>query len=535
MFDWPTFAYNTQRTGESPDTTISKSNIGTLAEVWHSAGFGTFDFDAQTQPVLATGVSVSGTSHNIVYVAGGSGTVYAFDAFNGTVLWKRYIGQGTYSCDGVTTSYYGAQGTPVIDRTNGVLYVPDGLHQVHALTLGTGQEAAGWPVNLLEPNSDDGSSSNLHEFAHTALTLLNGKIYAGLGSTCDITPWKGRVVEIDVASRTLQNTFYTAFNQGGAYSGGGVWGWGGVSTDGSALYFGVGNTDTATQGTGFTNTSDETAGYGEHIVKLGTDLGFLQANLPATIVPNPWPTDPNSDSDLDLSGTPVLFQPTGCPPLLAVQGKAGYLVIYNRNNLPAGPIASFQFSWSEDYSHYIGNVAYSSATGYLYAAVPTTIATTNAVVPGMAILQPTTGCSGFKLVANPAFGPDSFLLGVALDGPPPAEPRALPRSTTTVVNGIAFMGTPDGVLHAVDAANGNVLWDSTKIWNAATTSDQIRYGPVVSGGWLYVVESESATLWALNVTGAVTSSAGARRTAQSLVRTAPFPAPLVTRRGPRHH
>lgn len=513
MFDVTTYAYNSARTGESSDTTISPANVGTLAAVWHHAvGY-------ETQPVIATKVTnvpYDGGTHNIVYV-GAFGTFTALDAYTGVTLWTKSVPQGQQICVGEPAAPFGISGTPVIDRSANVIYVPDGIHQIHALDLASGGEKAGWPVDLVASGSDDGSQSDLREFLHTALTLVNGKIYAGTSSTCDLTPWKGRVAMIDVASHTLLATFYPVFGQGGIkYSGGGVWGWGGVSYDGSAIYTGVGNADTNPQSGTFVNTSDETVGYGEHILRLSTDLSTVQDwNIPI-VVPNPA-----SASDIDLSGTPVLFQPPGCNPLLAVQGKAGFLMIYNRNNLIAGPIFKAQFSESTDTSHYIGNPAYSSQTGYLYASVANGY---GGYQPGMAILKPSSNCSQWTVV-NPAFGPDSIALQNSFGG-------TYPRSALTVANGVAFIGTPDGVLWARDAVTGVALWDSTSLWaaNTSATGDQIRMGPVVTGGWVYVVQVNSGTLWALKASGA-TSSSSLRRG----IMTQPLPAPPIIHPPFRRH
>jgi hypothetical protein len=424
-----------------------------------------------------------------------TGTVYAIDAFAGNILWTRKLPQGTYYCGdtpGVPSvppaadnkAVFGVQGTPAIDRDNNWLYVPDGVHKIHALDLGTGQDV--WSVDIA-PGSND--ASNLHQFAHTAVTYVkaNHTLYAGTGSTCDISPWKGRVAAVDVSSRTLTNTFYPTWGYGGkAYSGGGIWGWGGVSTDGTALWAGVGNADTEVTDSAYVATTDESAGYGEHVVKLSLGLGAtaLDYNLPP-VVPNPIGGDLESATDIDLAGTPVLFQPPGCPALLAVQGKGGYLLIYRRDNLVAGPIATFPFSWSNDVAHYIGNAAYSSKTGYLYASVPTN---TGRYVPGMAILAPTNGCSSFGVVQQPVFGIDSFVLGAAYTD------TAEPRSTPTVVNDVVFMGTPDGTLWARNATTGAPLWN-----RLLANNDQIRFGPAVTGGWAYVVGMNSGTLYAFSV------------------------------------
>ena len=72
------------------------------------------------------------------------------------------------------------------------------------------------------------------------MTFANGRIYVGTGSDCEGSPaqtyvnWRGRVVSVDPTSMTLLSTFYTTWQVGsnpGNYGGGGVWSWGGVSSD----------------------------------------------------------------------------------------------------------------------------------------------------------------------------------------------------------------------------------------------------------------------------------------------------------------
>jgi outer membrane protein assembly factor BamB len=516
MVDWPTFGNNNQRTGESTDTTISRSNVGSLKLVWAHQNF---DGPAQTQPIVVTGVNVGGTSHNIVYVGGGSGTVYAYDAFTGKELWRKSLGQGQYYCGdtpGVASgspAIFGIMGTPAVDKASSTIYVPDGVHTVHALDLATGAEK--WSANAVVAGSDDGSNANLREFLHTGLTFANGKIYGGTGSTCDITPWKGRVFAIDASSHGV-STFFTTFNQGGAYSGGGVWGWGGVSVDpGSGTVFAAaGNADTSPQKAPFAQAPFETAGYGEHVIGLSPSLSVSDANAPSFV------EYPAGVTDIDLSGTPVPFQPGGCPPLLAVQGKAGFLFIYNRTKLSAGPIAQFQFSLSSDEPHYTGLPAFSAATGLLYASVTTSVGSYG---PGMALISFGLGCSP-AVVQQPRFGPDSFngLSGGYNHG----------RSTPTYANGVVFIGTPDGVLWARDATSGAALWDSNSAgaWARNPSTDQIRFGPAVTGGWVYVVEADSGSLYALKVPQASASSS-LRSTLGTMQQ--PLPAPAILRPLPK--
>lgn len=514
LVDWPTYGYNAQRTGESPDTTITPANVGTLRVAWAHQGLSGGEFSLETQPVVATNVTVGGTKRDLVYVGGGSGTVYAYDALTGAQIWTAAFQPGSYTCAGASPAPFGVQGTFALDRANGVVYVPDGVHRIHALDLATGADR--WSVDIVEPGSDDGSASDLHAFLHTGLNLVNGKLYAGTSGLCDLTPWRGRLAVVDTASHALVRTFYPVYRVAPnpqPYSGGGVWGWGGASAepDGSTVYIGVGNADTASQTGSFISAPTQSAAYGENVVKLSGDLAsVLGANLPVE-PPLPPPGD-----DIDLSGTPVLFQPPGCPPLLAVQGKEGYLFVYNRTNLGAGPISVNQYSVTSDNAYYMGAPAYSAQTGYLYASVATA-GSASGFAPGLVMLQPAAGCTSFTVVAHPAFGPDSQ--------DPSMPNNENPRSTPTVVNGVVFMGTPDGILWARDAKTGAALWDSNSggAWLKNTSGgDEIRFGPAVTGGYVYVVETESASLYALTV-----NQTGAAATARR-----PLPAAVVRR--PHH-
>jgi glucose dehydrogenase len=510
MVDWPTYGYDAQRTGESPDTSITSSNVGNLKLVWAHQGDlpspNGGEFNLESQPILATKVPVAGTPRDLLYIGGGSGNVYALDAQKGKVLWQDQLAPGSYTCGG-SVGPYGVQATFALDRTNGVIYVPDGVHRIHALDLATGADR--WSVDVVAPGTDDGSDTELRAFVHTGLNLVNGKLYAGTSGVCDITPWRGRVAVVDVATHTLQNTFYTVANFTGVpgtfYSGGGVWGWGGVSAeaDGSYVYTGVGNADTAAQTGSFVQAPSETAGFAEHVVSIRGDLtltgGALDSNAPSL----QFLSNPLSASDIDLSGTPVLFQPPGCSqPLLAVQGKEGYLFIYRRGSLSSGPIFEEQFSISSDYAFYMGLPAYSKQTGYLYTAIPTA-GSLSGYAPGLAILQPINGCTSFGVVAHPSFGPEST------DPMLFTNDTENPRSSPTVVNDVVFIGTPDGVLWARNAKTGAALWDSASggAWAKQPLGDEIRFGPVVSGGMVFIVETNSASIYALTVNGSSTAAA----------------------------
>ncbi len=95
------------------------------------------------QPLYLTGVTISGTTYNVLLVSTLNDSVYAFDADHGTILWKRAGNTALYNnCVGtapqvftniqtngkpgvLTLPYYGIVSTPVVDTapTTPVIYV----------------------------------------------------------------------------------------------------------------------------------------------------------------------------------------------------------------------------------------------------------------------------------------------------------------------------------------------------------------------------------------------------------------------------
>ena len=130
-----------------------------------------------------------------------------------------------------------------MDRGKNLLYFADGHNQVHAVNLGTGKEAYGWPVTIADYTPD-------HNFMHGGLTYnpSNGLLYAVTGSTCDISPWYGRIVAINTNAPSIAGTFYTfSGTSSPGVSGGGIWGPGGgwIDPGTSDVFVATGNADTS--------------------------------------------------------------------------------------------------------------------------------------------------------------------------------------------------------------------------------------------------------------------------------------------------
>ncbi|HEY8314437.1 MAG TPA: LamG-like jellyroll fold domain-containing protein [Candidatus Baltobacteraceae bacterium] len=436
--DWSTFGFDLPRTGYNPnESLLGPNNVASVHQLWAQkaqVGFGMVG-----EPVLASNVTIAGQPINVLYAGSNFGaTAYAINADTGATIWQHAVGSVQYTCG--TTSTFGISDTAAIDRARNRLYIGDGQAQVHALDLATGVEAPGWPVTI--------ATTPGNNFIYGGLTYnpANGMLYAETSSTCDISPWFGRIVAIDASTAGIVGTFYPA--QGS--SGGGIWGYGGASVDPSTnnVFVAVGNSDGANQ----------TVGYSEQIVELTPDVG--------TVLANNYPQIPSSP-DADFGATPLLFQPPGCPPLLAAVNKSGAFVLYNRSNIGAGPIQNVQMSIATDNGDFIGVPAYDPLTNYVYIGLPATFGIYTAGLGAFGIqsnctLNPTP-------VWNASFGPN----GAAI-------PDDTPRSAISIAGGVAYVSNFSGqTLFAFDAGSGAQLW-STPL------SDYGIPGPIVANGHLYV-------------------------------------------------
>jgi hypothetical protein len=484
--DWGTYGYDNQRSGYNPNTTaFTPASILKLHLAWEIDVYGY----AQAQPLLMTGLG----THQGILAVGSAGDVKAYDAMTGAKIWQTHLGQQYLDKDCGVSSL---GGTMAYDSKNKVLYVPSGndsqtanhmlITRLNPLTGAVTGQVDVTPTLL----------KGEYVFSHAALTLANGYLYAGTSSSCDDASWRGRVAVIDPVAMKLLNTFYTVYNAGpkpGAYSGGGVWAWGGVSVapSGGDVFVAVGNADTNTNAGGnpgpeapFKTTDDEQAGYGENIVKLTYNLNHV---LAATY---PGFNFSVGYEDLDFAGTPVLFQPAGCKDLLAAtQGKGGTLVVSDTTALAT--VHTYDLSEPSSGANYIGNPAYSPLTKLLYAAV--TSHTDSIEPPGMVAIS---DC-GTSILWHTVFGPDSFTYSKADGGAP--YPRTAPVVTA---GGVVLMGTPYGPtsspytgLWAVDASSGALLNNSKPVFRA---DGLFRMAPVVSGEWMYVADGDGA-LYGLTV------------------------------------
>ncbi len=262
--DWTTFAHDDRRTGlQLRPTGITPATAGSLRRRWmRSLG----------ERVRASPLVAGGT----VYVATESGTVFALDAVSGEIRWRHAVGNAVRM-------------TP--ELVNGALLV--GVYGTLAVS-GAKPSGAAF-VSLDAKSGAQRWRTELPGLVRAEPVVLGGVVYEGLAggdrfSGC----FDGRVVALSERTGALLPQAWRTSSR--PDNGGGIWG--PLSTDGTTIYLGTGNT------------CDESAGWGDSIVALTRSLGLrwsISARVPGVL-------------DSDVGGGIVLAGDRG-----RVAGKSGYL------------------------------------------------------------------------------------------------------------------------------------------------------------------------------------------------------------------
>jgi len=499
--DVVTYHNDVARTGQNlSETILTPANVNSTG--FGKIGFYAVDGKVDAQPLYLANVSIPGqNSHNVLYVATEHDSVYAFDADNGTQLWKvTLLGAGETTSDphncGQVVPEIGITATPVIDRSrgpNGTIYVVamsknasgSYFQRLHALDVTTGAELLGGPttVQASYPGTGDGSSGGMVIFSpgqyaeRASLLLLNGILYTGWTSHCDIRPYTGWV--IGYSASTLQQSGVLNLTPNG--SEGSIWMSGaGMAADSLGnIYFldANGDFDTNLNASGFPSNGD----LGNSFIKLSTAGALTVADYFAT-----FDTVQKSAADTDLGSggavvLPDLNDAAGRTRHLAVGGgKDGNIYVVDRDSM-----GKFSPTANNNYQELQGALpggvwsmpAYFNNTIY-YGPVGNTIrafSITNALLSSTPVGQTS----------------NSF-------GYPGATPGISANGTTNAILWAAENGNT-AVLHAYDANNlSNELYNS----NQAGTRDQFGAGnkfitPTVVNGKVYVGTTNGVAVFGL--------------------------------------
>jgi hypothetical protein len=305
------------RTGQNlSETTLTPSNVnvGQFGLLFRNA----VDNQVYAQPLVISGVNIGGGTHNVVYVATTSNSVYAFDGDTGAQYWHVNLGTPIANTD------YGAGcvdingnagiiGTPVIDPASGTLYLVNSLNnagvfsfQLHALDITTGADRTGSPAQITSAGF-----TPLTQNQRAGLALANGTLLIPFSSHCDMGTYHGFLFSYDPS--TLAKV--AVFNTSPTGNGDSLWMSGqGPAVDASGnIYFGTSN-----------GTWDGVSNFSESFIKLSPSLTLEDWFTPA----NHANLD-GGDADLDTSG-PLLIPPGN---RLTMVGKSSTGYVINSANL----------------------------------------------------------------------------------------------------------------------------------------------------------------------------------------------------------
>jgi hypothetical protein len=357
----------------APDTTFntnatfpangSTQNQGTASVLYLESGPA-----AAGCPAGATGCTATGRAANaglfFAFPALGSNpNVVAFDETTGLTVWTAHVTQTGGGGDGI-------RGTPVIDPVTRLLFVVFGNnpHTVHALSVDTGVETTtgGWPVTLssttLSYNGTTFDSGAQNQ--HGASLFMNGTLYIPFGGEYgDGGNYLGWIVAIDVTANPPTVAGWATQSPRS-----GIWGSGGLVSDGTNV-FGV---------TGDTSSEPRATSDSQEVVRV-TGLAQFTRNEASIFVPTEWQGWDRPAGDLDFGASTPAFVPlppgSNPPSLLIAPAKAGRLFVLNGADLstgsyptPGGSLADMVVSNTTGESVYTSPTIYTSASG-LHATI----------------------------------------------------------------------------------------------------------------------------------------------------------------------
>jgi hypothetical protein len=505
--DVTTYHYNIARDGlNAQETILTPSNVNSTQ--FGKIGFDAVDGKVDAEPLYVANVIVGNQLRNVLYVATEHDSVYAFDADIGTQIWKTSIlGNGettsdNHSCSQITPEI-GITSTPVIDRKqgpNGTLFTigmskdANGAyhHRLHALDLATGAEINGSPTEIAAtyPGMGDNTQNgnvifDPSEYAErAALLLLNGNIYTGWTSHCDIGLYTGWVMAY--SESTLQQTQLLNLTPNGHE--GSIW----MSGDGMAadsqgyiyLLDANGTFDTAFDSNGFPARGD----YGNAMLKLSTNGKLAVVDYFET-----YNTNSESSEDLDLGSGGELLLPDQTDAngmvhhLIVGAGKDRNIYLGDRDNLGKFNPASDPMD---------SNI-YQEITGAMAGQVFSTPAYFNGVLYYASVGDT---LKAFPLTNAKMATTPSSVSAVKFPHPGPTPSISANGTQNGIVWALESGLTSPGVLHAYDPTNlAHEFYNSSQ---AANGRDSFGNGnkfitPMIVNGKVYVGTQNGVAVFGL--------------------------------------
>ena len=338
--DVTTYHYDNNRSGWNQSETdltpasVVSPNFGLLTTL-------NVDGNVFAQPLLVSNfVMPDGATHDVLIIATGNNTVYAYDAQTYAVLWQGNLGTAQSSSDigcSDVQPVFGITATPVIVRTAAnaaTIYLiaatePVSMQfhaQLHALDLGNGLDKTTATEIAPSATFSDGSTlqyDQQNQWTRASLAYNNGSIYVGVGSHCDhnsgaISGWLLRYN----TKLALKNAFHTIETQT-PFELASIWmtGFAPAIDSSGYVYVVTGNGD-------FERHNKD---WGESVLKLSPAAAAVKGKF----TPASYGHLNSIDGDFSSGGVmlvpPVAGQPA--PPMAVAVGKSSILYLLDQNNL----------------------------------------------------------------------------------------------------------------------------------------------------------------------------------------------------------
>jgi hypothetical protein len=341
-----TYHYDNYRTGwNSTETVLTPANVtASTFGLLHTVAL---DDQVDAQPLLVSAVNITAGSqqgtHDVVYVASENNSIYAIDQHSGAILLSPNFGKPVRFPIGCNNNgpNVGVNSTPVIDLSSNTLYVmvytqasSGPAYYLHALDLGSLTDKVSPQLVSASHTLSNGTTWNFnatYQRQRPGLLLLNGTIYAGFGSFCDLGANLSRGWLLGWSTGTLTplaanqlndtqpsspNSFYLSS----------IWmsGYAPAADDAGNILFVTGNSDYS--GT----TYDGVTNIQESVVKVAPNLG----SVVSLFTPSNQASLDEGDVDFGSGGVLVLPDQAGSIPHMAIAaGKYGTMFLMNADNL----------------------------------------------------------------------------------------------------------------------------------------------------------------------------------------------------------
>jgi outer membrane protein assembly factor BamB len=447
------------------------------------------------QPLIVSHYEIAHATHDVLIVATAHNMVYAFDANNGTTLWSTSLGpsvssataRGGFPLTNIQIEV-GIISTPVIDRTANLVYVTDttdvmGVRQnwLHALDLGTGQDAQGSPIAMTA--TTPGKSGTMvtldpaQQLQRPALLLFNGVVYVAFGSYGDAEPYHGWVVGYQYSPGSKNFTQTGVFNTSSDGAGAAIWQSGqGLLSDGTSIY--------AVTANGTSNVQSGGLSYGEAFLKLSSSLKVKDWFIPTNYAEL-------TEDDIDLgAGGPTLL-PGTTPPVMVGGGKEGILYVVDTSDMghlaASGPDKVLQEIHATN-AIYGAPVVWTGGGGvrfYLWGAgdvLKEFLVTNGKIATPPAVTAPSSTATITAVPGNNTTGS----LSVSSNGNKPGT-GIIWASIPLKDSGTSIA---PGMLLAFDALTLHELWDSLQVSSRDDYGNYAKFvPPTVANGKVYMATS----------------------------------------------